>query len=236
MIAALAKIRLHDPDDVVAEHTLTALRALARRVQQLRIETDAHEQTLDDLVTRVNPALLQAKGVGVICAADPLIAAGENPDRISSEAAFAALCGACPVPASSGKITRHRLNRGGNRHANRALHRVAVVRLHTDQRTRDYTASRRAAGKTSKEILRCLKRAIAREVYHLLTNPPEPISTTQLRPLRQAAGITIETAAHDLHWSMATVSHIERGHTSNRAAIITYCDYLATQQPPGCAI
>lgn len=236
LIAALAKIRLHDPDDVVAEHTLTALRALARRVQHLRIETDAHEQTLDDLVTRVNPALLQAKGVGVICAADLLIAAGENPDRISSEAAFAALCGACPVPASSGKITRHRLNRGGNRHANRALHRVAVVRLHTDQRTRDYTASRRAAGKTSKEILRCLKRAIAREVYHLLTNPPEPISTTQLRPLRQAAGITIETAAHDLHWSMATVSHIERGHTSNRAAIITYRDYLATQQPPGCAI
>ena len=236
LIAALAKIRLHEPNDVIGEHTLTALRALARRVQQLRTEIDAHDQTLAGLVARVNPALIQTKGVGVVSAAALLIAAGDNPDRITGEAAFAALCGACPVPASSGKITRHRLNRGGNRNANCALHRIAVVRLHTDQRTRDYAASRRAAGKTSKEILRCLKRAIAREVYHLLTNPPEQVSTTQLRPMRQAAGLTIETTAHDLHWSMATVSHIERGHTSNRAAIITYRNYLTSQQPAGCAI
>lgn len=184
LITALAKTRPHDPDDVVGTHTLTALRAMARRVQQLRTEIDEHDRTLADLVARVNPALIQAKGVGIVSAADLLIAAGDNPDRITGEAAFAALCGTSPVPASSGKITRHRLNRGGNRNANCALHRIAIVRLHTDPRTRAYAASRTAAGKTSKEILRCLKRAIAREVYHLLTDPPR---TRQHQPAPPAA-------------------------------------------------
>lgn len=236
LIAALARIRLHESDDVVTEHTLSVLRELAHRVQQLRCEIDRHDARLATLVGHVNRAMTQAKGIGVVCAADLLIAAGDNPDRIHSEAAFAALCGTSPVPASSGKTIRHRLNRGGNRSANRALHRIAVVRLHTDPRTRGYADRRRAAGKSTAEILRCLKRAIAREVYHLLTNPPEPISTTELRPLRQAAGITIETAAHDLHWSMATVSHIERGHSSNRATLTAYRDYLASKQTEGCAI
>lgn len=235
LITALATTRPHDPDDVVGAHTLTAMRAIARRVQQLRTEIDEHDRTLADLVKRVNPALIQAKGVGIVSAADLLIAAGDNPKRITGEAAFAALCGTSPVPASSGKITRHRLNRGGNRNANCALHRIAIVRLHTDPRTRTYAASRSAAGKTSKEILRCLKRAIAREVYHLLTDPPESVNTSQLRPLRQAIGLTIETAARDLHWSMATVSHIERGHSSHRAAITAYRDYLTSQQTAGCA-
>lgn len=236
LVSALARTRPHDPDDVVATHTLTALRALARRVQQLRLEIDEHDHTLARLVTEVNPALMQAKGIGVVSAADLLIAAGDNPDRITGEAAFAALCGASPVPASSGKITRHRLNRGGNRNANCALHRIAIVRLHTDPRTRDYAARRRAAGKSSKEVLRCLKRAIAREVYHLLTHPPEPVDTSQLRSMRRAAGITIETAARDLHWSMATLSHIERGHSSNRETITTYRDYLTSHQTAACAI
>ncbi|MFB9073036.1 transposase [Citricoccus parietis] len=86
--------------------------------------------------------------------------AGDNPDRLHSEASFAMLCGACPVPASSGQVTRYRLNRGGDRQANSALHRIAVARLHTDPRTRAYAARRREQGKGTKEILHCLKRAI----------------------------------------------------------------------------
>jgi transposase len=230
LIAALAKIRPQDRDDPLTGHTLIALRALARRVQQLRAEIAEHEQALAGLVTRVNPALLQATGIGVVSAADLLIAAGDNPDRINSEAAFAALCGASPIPASSGQITRHRLNRGGNRHANCALHRIAVVRLHTDARTRAYANRKRATGKTNKEILRCLKRAIAREVYHLIANPPTPIDTGQLRPTRQAAGLTLAAAAHDLQCSIATLSYIERGRSSNREKITAYRDYLNSQQ------
>lgn len=205
---------------------------MARRVQQLRAEIEEQDHTLTALVTRVNPALLQAQGVGVVCAAELLIAAGDNPDRITSEAAFAALCGTSPVPASSGKITRHRLNRGGNRNANCALHRIAVVRLHADPRTRDYASRRRAAGTTNKEILRCLKQAIAREGCHLLTNPPEPINTSGLRPLRQTTGLTLQAAAQDLHCSMATLSHIERGHSCNRDTITTYRHYLTSKQNP----
>lgn len=236
LITALARSRRHDQTDAVTAYTLKTLRALARRIQQFRTEIDEHDQALADLVTQVNPALLQAKGIGVVSAADLLITAGENPDRITNEAAFAALCGTSPIPASSGKVTRHRLNRGGNRDANRALHRIAVVRLHSDPRSRAYATRKRAEGKTTKEILRCLKRAIAREAYHLLTNPPEPINTSQLRSIRKAAGLTIEAAADELHCSMATLSHIERGHSSNRDKITNYLDYLTKHQTTPCAI
>ena len=100
-----------------------------------------------------------------------LAAAGDNPERLRSEAAFAHLCGVAPIPASSGKTTRHRLNRGGNRDANRALHLLAVRRLAWDPRTRAYAARRTAQGKTKPEILRCLKRYLARELYPLLAGP-----------------------------------------------------------------
>lgn len=236
LITTLAKIRPVAHDDVSTAHTLTVLRCLARRIQHLEDEIQDHDKTLSGLVTQINPALIQTTGIGVVCAADLLITAGGNPDRITSEGAFAALCGTSPVPASSGKTIRHRLNRGGNRTANCALHRIAVVRLHTDQRTRAYAARQKAAGRTSKEILRCLKRSIAREVYHLLVNPPAAVDTAQLRPMRQALGVNIETVARDLHWSMATVSNIERGRSSNREALSTYRDYLTSQQTTGCAI
>ncbi len=131
---------------------------------------------------------------------------------------------------ASGQITRHRLNRGGNRSANCALHRIAIVRLHTDPRTRAYATRKKATGKTTKDILRCLKRAIAREVYHLITNPPTPIDISHLRPTRQAARLTLAAAARDLHCSIATLSYIERGRSSNREKIIAYRDYLTSQQ------
>jgi len=152
--------------------TKLALRCLARRSQQLSAEIEALDTHLARLLASVAPALLAVKGVGTDTAAVLLATAGDNPDRLRSEAAFAHLCGVAPIPASSGKTTRHRLNRGGNRDANRALHLLAVRRLAWDPRTRAYAARRAAQGKTKPEILRCLKRYLARELYPLLTSPP----------------------------------------------------------------
>ena len=114
------------------------------------------------------PDLLALHGVGVDTAAALLVAAGDNPERIRSEAAWAHLCGVAPIEASSGKVTRHRLNRGGNRNANQALWRIALTRMSNDPRTRVYVERRTAEGKSKREIMRILKRYIAREVYHYL--------------------------------------------------------------------
>jgi transposase len=111
------------------------------------------------------------KGVGTDTAASLLVAAGDNPARLDSEASFAHLCGVAPIPASSGRVIRHRLNRRGNRDANRTLYVVAFTRMSNDGRTRDYVARRTREGKSKKEIIRCLKRYIAREVYKILVPP-----------------------------------------------------------------
>ena len=118
------------------------------------------------LTTETSPTLREGFGVGAHTAAELLIVFGDNPDRIRSEAAFAKLCGACPLPASSGMTTgRHRLNRGGHRHANAALYRAVIVRRRYHQPTVDYFARRTADGRTKREIIRCLKRFLAREIY-----------------------------------------------------------------------
>jgi transposase len=153
--------------------TMLALRGLAQRYQHLDAEISLLTSRLDQLTTRTASALRQLLGVGPDSAAALLIAAGDNPGRLRSEAAFAALCGASPVEASSGKTVRHRLNSGGDRQANAALHRVVIVRLRWHQPTRDYVARRTAEGKTKKEILRCLKRYVAREVFAVLPQPGE---------------------------------------------------------------
>lgn len=114
------------------------------------------------------PDLLDVYGVGPDVAAALLIAAGGNPDRLHSEASFAALCGVSPLPASSGKTRRHRLNRGGDRQANAALYTIALVRIGRDPRTRTYVTRRRSQGLTTLEIMRCLKRYIAREVFPII--------------------------------------------------------------------
>ena len=114
------------------------------------------------------PELLAVFGVGVDTAATLLVAAGDNPERLRSEAAWAHLCGVAPIPASSGKVTRHRLNRGGDRQANAALHRIVLVRMSHHPATRAYVDRRRAEGRTNLEIMRCLKRYVAREVYRVL--------------------------------------------------------------------
>lgn len=204
LIAALSRQR---PADAIG----AALKSLGRRHEQLSEEIAELEAALAPLVRAANPALAAAKGIGVITAAQLLVTAGDNPHRLRSEAAFAALCGASPIPASSGKTTRHRLNRGGDRQANAALHRTALVRMSYDRRTQDYVAKKRAEGHGSKEILRCLKRAIAREVFTLLTRPVEIPDIQDLRPLRQARRFTLAQAAGHFGVWPATISEIERG-------------------------
>jgi transposase len=128
-------------------------------------------------ITRSAPGLLDRHGVGPDTAAALLIAAGDNPDRLTSHAAFAALCGVNPIEASSGKTTRHRLNRGGDRRANSALYSIVLTRLGRDERTRDYVAKRTTDGKSKKEIMRCLKRYVAREVFPLIAAALRPAPT-----------------------------------------------------------
>ncbi len=120
------------------------------------------------------PELISLPAIGTDHAATLLLTVGDNPERLNSEASFASLCGVSPVEASSGKVVRHRLNRGGNRDANHALHLICVVRMRVDERTRRYVARRSAEGKSKQEIMRCLKRYVAREVYRVLVSVALP--------------------------------------------------------------
>jgi transposase len=144
------------------------LGVLARRWLQLHDEVLAHTRILKDLTKQVAPGLVAAFGIGPDIAAELLVTAGSNTSRIRSEAAFAKLCGACPIPASSGTVKRHRLNRGGNRQANAALYRAIVVRLRWHAPTIAYLQRRTAEGLSKREIIRCLKRFLVREIYRLL--------------------------------------------------------------------
>jgi transposase len=154
------------------------LRTLGRRYQALSAELTALDAELDQLTRSdflyevgsgaVVPKLAALFGVGSDSAGALLVAAGDNPNRLRSNAAFSMLCGASPVEASSGKTRRHRLNRGGDRQANAALHRIVVARLRHDQQTKDYLARRIRQGKSKKEAIRCLKRYVAREVFAVL--------------------------------------------------------------------
>ena len=146
---------------------------LARRILELTEQIHDLVCRITDTITTHYPTLLTHRGIGPDTAATLLITAGDNPDRLHSEASFAALCGVSPLEASSGKTTRRRLNRGGDRQANAALYRIALSRLRWDVRTRDYLARRITEGKTHREAIRCLKRYIAREMYQILTSPPE---------------------------------------------------------------
>jgi len=210
LITALAKCRTAVVDSVDAA-VLTALKALAHRHQFLTAQAEELSTLIDALVTTANPALRAAFGVGPDTAAQLLITAGANPDRLRSEASFAALCGVSPVPASSGKTTRHRLSRGGDRHANNALYRIALSRMAHEPRTKQYVARHVAAGRSTKEILRMLKRAIAREIHRLLTHKVALPEYADLRPARQAKNITVTAAANAFNIWPTVISRIERG-------------------------
>ena len=162
-----------------AKHTL---RATARRWLDLDAEISSHEKVLATLTAAAAPDLAAAFAVGPDTAAEMLIVAGDNLDRIHSEPAFAKLCGVAPIPASSGMTTRHRLNRGGHRQANAALYRVVIVRMQHHQPTKAYVARRTAEGKTKAEIIRCLKRLLARELWAAM----RPLRTAQTHPPRAA--------------------------------------------------
>jgi len=154
--------------DVVRFTTLSTLRELGQRALFVRDQKERLNVEMRPLIKEFAPALLEIKGVGYDVAARLLVAAGDNPHRIRSEAAWAHLCGVAPIPASSGKNQRHRLNRGGNRQANAAIYRIMLTRMSSDERTRTYIARRTTEGKTMGEIARMLKRYIAREVYKTL--------------------------------------------------------------------
>lgn len=158
------------------------LRALARRWLALDEEIRAHDAQIEALTAARAPELVEAHGMGPGTAAEMLLLVGDNPERIRSEAAFAKLCGACPVPASSGKTVRHRLNRGGNRQANAALYRVVITRMRGHGPTLDYVRRRTAAGKSKPEIIRCLKRYVAREIFGYLCARPAPANAPRSGP------------------------------------------------------
>jgi transposase len=158
------------------------LRAIAKRWLQLNTEITAHEKLLTKLTGQAAPDLTATFAVGPDTAAEMLIVAGDNPDRVRSEPAFAKLCGVAPIPASSGMTTRHRLNRGGHRQANAALYRVVIVRMQHHDPTKAYVARRTAEGKTKADIIRCLKRLLARELWAAM----RPLRTTK-QPLPRPA-------------------------------------------------
>ena len=148
--------------------TKTALRILGRRVLALDAEVAHIDELLAELVTATAPQLVALHGVGIDTAAALLVAAGDNAQRLRAEAAWAHLCGVAPIQASSGKVTRYRLNRGGDRQANAALWRIVITRMSSDARTRAYVARRLEEGRSKGEIIRVLKRYVAREVYRHL--------------------------------------------------------------------
>jgi transposase len=170
------------PDGGLEASIKRNLRRLARRCQALTEEIADIDAEISLLVKRRAPQLLKLKGVGAQVAATLLVAVGDNPHRLRSEASFAHMAGAAPLPTGSGLTSgRHRLNRGGNHQANNALWTIALTRLSTDPRTKAYAARRTAEGKTKKEIIRCLKRYVAREIYQMIMqtmSPPNPAATT----------------------------------------------------------
>ncbi|MBF6169798.1 IS110 family transposase, partial [Streptomyces gardneri] len=219
---ALASCR-PDKTDPIARAVLSALKTLARRHQFLTTEAQNLQEQIRDLVKTANPHLLSLHGVGPNSAAQLLITAGANPDRLRSEASFAALCGTAPVPASSGKTTRYRLSRGGDRQANRALHTIALVRMSSHARTREFVRTQRAKGRNDAEIRRILKRAIAREIFKSLTRGLAAPDLDDLRPARQAKNITLTAAAA----AAAMDTYISK---LARTELGTYPDYELAQR------
>jgi transposase len=200
-------------EDVVTATTRRALRELAARIGMLDEQADRVEAELTSLVESAASALVDRPGVGVHTAAELLMAVGDNRTRIKNEAAFAHLCGAAPVPASSGKTNRHRLNFAGNRAANHALWRIVMARMaQQDPRTIAYVERRTAEGLSKRDIMRCLKRYVAREAFRVITDPPDPAPTgASIRSLRLEKGLTQTELAAASQLSLMQVSRIERG-------------------------
>jgi transposase len=207
-------------DDLVEQELRVALKLLAQRIRFLESQIADIEARLRPIIAEHFPAVLGLHGVGPHSAAQLLLTAGDNADRLHSDAAFAKLCGACPQPASTGKSVRFRLDRGGYRKANRALYRIVIVRMRHDEATRHYVARRIEEGKTKAEIIRCLKRFVAREICAAIINPPDEIPTgAQLRDSRVATGVTLTELATALGITPTKLSRLERGLEHNTKTI-----------------
>lgn len=228
LVQALTACRPAAHSDLEERLVLTALKSLAHRHQTLSQEIAKLDAELTTVIEHTAPHLLHLHGVGNTTAAQLLITVGGNPDRLRSEASFAALCGTAPVPASSGKTTRHRLSRGGDRRANNALHTVALARMRNHPPTKAFVQRQRDRGRSTPEILRLLKRAIAREMFKQLTRPHEDLGVHDLRPTRQAKNITIDAAAAAIGVAPITISRTERGKFITPEIVSRYRQWLAT--------
>jgi transposase len=189
LIGSCAAWRPHSTD--AADPTVAAriaLKSLARRYLQLDSEITELDQLLEPFVADLAAQLVAVRGVGTETAGQILVTVGDNPHRVHSEAAFAMLCGVAPLPASSGKTQRHRLNRGGDRQANRAIHVIATTRKRCDPRTQAYMEKKTAENHTRREATRSLKRLIAREIYYLLNPRPHTPPVPPSRPVSRRAG------------------------------------------------
>lgn len=211
MMRTLSRKRA-ESGDMVADALMSSLRAIAKTWREQDLRASELEGRIAELARENAPALLEVEGCGPLSAAELAIAAGDNPSRMGSEAAFASLCGVCPIEASSGKTVRHRLNRGGNRRANRALHVIVLNRMKCDDRTKEYVERRTRDGKSKREIMRCLKRYVAREVFRALLHPAETRhpSGDALRAKRVSAGLTQKEVAARLGVENIRISEIER--------------------------
>jgi transposase len=229
LITALQRTRpsghIADPEYVC----LLTLKALATRCQSLAAEIATADAALKEILDTYAPMLCDLPGVGTEVASQLLVTVGDNPDRIENEAQFAALVGVAPIPASSGKTTRHRLSRGGDRNANHALYQVVLVRMASCQRTKGYVAKRTAEGKSKREIMRCLKRYVAREIYRQITNPQPAPNNADLRQKRNDIGLTLASAAGHLGQWPSVISRLERGLIRNDDLARTYRQWLNDQ-------
>jgi len=225
LVDALAACRPGTRRGVVAQ-MLLALKMLAQRHRFLTEQVELLDEQLRGLVAGMNLNLLSAQGIGPVTAAQLLLTAGGNPERLATEPSFAALCGTAPVPASSGKTTRFRLSRGGDRHANSALHTIAAVRMSHDPRTREFVAAQRARGRSNPEILRILERAIAREVFKLLQNPNALAGIADLRRMRREKNLPIRVVVEQLGTNQNHVSRVERGVAFDREFTERYRAWL----------
>jgi transposase len=171
LLSRLSATRPHRRHDPELRGTLLALRAVARRVQQLTAEERELALEIEQLTSKLAPQLLNQPGIGPLLAAQ-IVLSWSHRGRLASEAAFARLAGAAPIPASSGQTIRHRLDRSGDRQLNRALHQIVVTRRRTHRPTIDYMERRVREGKSRREATRCLKRYLARNLYRLLEHPP----------------------------------------------------------------
>jgi transposase len=198
LVAACARLRVQASWDVETATTAATLRSLARRIRELTSEAADHRQAILGLVRAWRPDLLTRTGVGPIVAAT-VLCAWSHPGRCRTDAAFAMLGGAAPIPASSGQTVRVRLNRSGDRQLNQALYTVALIRLRTDPATRAYATRRRAQGKTNREINRRLIRYIARQLYRLLETQPA-LHLTQHRSVQRALGRWSRSPPRSICW------------------------------------